>query len=189
MNNQSEEMNEKEKEIKIEINADPRDTKTEMDQEETQSTDGTNYLGELKRIQAEFINYKRRTQEEWARVGVKARCELLKKFLPVLDDFERFIEHHPENDEGSGKGMSLILQKFRKVFQEEGVVEISALGNEFDPEQHQAVCAEPVDPEKDNIILEEWQKGYRLGDCLLRPSQVKVGQCQASQEMSRRNGE
>ncbi len=182
MINQSKEMNEREKEVKIEINTDPVETKTETDQKTIHPPDGTDYLDKLQRVQAEFINYKRRTEEEWARVGSKVRCDLLKKFLPVLDDFERFIEHHPEEDEGPGKGMRLILQKFRKVFLEEGVEEICAVGNEFDPEQHQAVCAEPVDPEKDNIILEEWQKGYRLGDRLLRPSQVKVGQCRPSHE-------
>lgn len=135
---------------------------------------------QLQRLQAEFSNYKRRTEKEWAGVLARAKGDMALKLLPVLDDFERLLDHHAEDVQVDREGVHLIVQKMIKAMTEEGLEVVAAVGQAFDPELHQAIALEDVDADQDEMVIEQWQKGYRLGGRLLRPSQVKVGRHQTT---------
>jgi len=133
------------------------------------------YIDQLQRLQAEFSNYRKRVNKERESFFSMAKGKVVLKLLPVLDDLERMLNHHREGNPFSVEGVRLIYQNLRKILSEEGLEEIPALGEVFDPECHEAVGVEDVDEDRDGLVVEEWQKGYRFVDRLLRPSRVKVG--------------
>ena len=132
-------------------------------------------LGELKetlqRLQAEFANYKNRTQEQMHKFATFANADLIKKILPVLDNFNLALKSKTQDDDFT-KGVEMINSQLHKVLEEEGVVFIPASGK-FDPKMHEAVDSVESDKEE-NTILEEVQKGYMLNDKVLRPAKVKI---------------
>jgi molecular chaperone GrpE len=104
-----------------------------------------------------------------------ANATLIGKLLAVLDDFDRALEHVPEDvHEGWVDGVRLVERKLRGVLESEGVTPIEALGQEFDPTIHEAVVHEDTADHPDNEVIGELQRGYRLYDRVLRPSLVKV---------------
>jgi len=136
------------------------------------------YLEQLQRLQAEFQNYKRRIERDWKDIALVAKADMSLKFISIIDDLERVLSHHEDDKMIEKDGVKLIFQKCQKLLKDEGVNEIKAVGEVFDPKLHAAVMVEDVDEDKDDIILEDWQKGYVFGERLLRPSQVKVGRHQ-----------
>lgn len=145
--------------------------------DKTASPDGNSnmYLDQLQRLQAEFSNYKKRIDNERKSIFSLAKSEVVLKLLPILDDFERMVDHQSDDWRLNLDGMNLIYQNFKKVLTDEGLEEIPSLGEKFDPGIHEAVCVEETEADKDGMVVEEWQKGYRFGDRILRPSRVKVG--------------
>jgi molecular chaperone GrpE len=133
------------------------------------------YLDHLQRLQAEFQNYRKRVDRERDQLHAYAQRGMILNLLPVMDDMERLLAHHPDGIEDM-EPVRLIYQKLLKVLTDSGVEPIAAKGEAFDPALHEAVGVEPVGEEMADRVIEEWQKGYRLGDNLLRPSRVKVGQ-------------
>lgn len=136
------------------------------------------YLEELKRERASFINYRRRTDQEklaWAR---DATATLILNILPVLDDFERARAAIPEEDKGSSwvEGITAIERKLYSTLEPAGLKQIEAVGKEFDPNLHEAVSIEPDSEHEHSTVVEEYRKGYLLGERVLRPSMVKVAQ-------------
>lgn len=119
-----------------------------------------------KRAMADYINFKKRTEEEKSAIIDFANAVLLGRFLLILDNLEMLDNHI--NDES----LKLILKDFKQILTDEGVNEIEALGKEFNPEQMDAI--ETVEGEK-NKVVEVTQKGYTIKDKLLRPARVKVG--------------
>ncbi|MBN2415008.1 nucleotide exchange factor GrpE [bacterium] len=167
---------------RIEVNSDDsgeRKKPAKKKAEPKQASKEDQYLEQLQRLQAEFTNYRRRVEKEWKEVAVMAKADMALKFISVIDDLERVIVHHETDAMIETEGVKMILQKCRKLLSDEGVEVIDAVGEVFDPERHAAVTVENVDEERDDIVLEEWQKGYVIGDRLLRPSQVKVGRYQS----------
>lgn len=134
---------------------------------------------QLQRLQAEFLNYKRRVEKEKEEIGSYARGNLIRTILPVLDDLGRLIDHHGDDETVAVESVRLILQKFNKILIDEGLEVIESGDAEFDPAIHEALSVETVSVEKDGKILEEWEKGYRYHGRLLRPSRVKVGKAAA----------
>jgi molecular chaperone GrpE len=132
-------------------------------------------LESYKRLQAEFANYRKRVQKEQERSHSFARGELIKAMLPVIDDFERMIDHHEDDEACSQEGIRLIYQNLKKILIEQGLQEIPSMGELFNPEVHEAVCVEDTEEKGDDRILEVWLKGYRFMDRVLRPAKVKVG--------------
>lgn len=127
------------------------------------------------RSAADFANYKRRTDEERAAVAQLGATALIGRLLSVLDDFDRALASVPSDaHEGWVEGVRLVERKLRGVLEAEGVSPIEALGQPFDPNLHEAVVHEPTADHPDNTVIEELQRGYRLGDRVLRPSMVKV---------------
>ncbi|MBA3587902.1 MAG: nucleotide exchange factor GrpE [Chloroflexi bacterium] len=127
------------------------------------------------RSAADFANYKRRTDEERATLTQFSNAILIGKLLSVLDDFDRAIENLPADAEDPWiEGVRLTERKLRSVIESEGVTQIEALGQPFDPNQHEAVLHEETVDHPDNEVIGELQRGYRLHDRIIRPSLVRV---------------
>jgi molecular chaperone GrpE len=146
------------------------------------------YLAMWKRAQADFINYKRRTEAERQEFNSFANATLVQAILPVLDDLERALDHIPQEyaDTDWVKGVRLVERKFKTVLEGQGVKPILSLGMQFDPNYHEAFRQEEG-PE--GVVLGELQKGYMLNDKLLRPARVVVGKApEAETKEEEQNG-
>lgn len=141
---------------------------------EAMTAERDRYLDQLQRTTAEYANYRRRTEQDRERQRLAANEQLLREFVPVLDDFQRGLRSVPENDETAAmiSGLSLVEQKFLNTLRKHGVVPVEALGTPFDPSVHEAV---EMDPAGGDTVVAVYQPGYRLGDGVLRPAMVKVG--------------
>ncbi|HHS12500.1 MAG TPA: nucleotide exchange factor GrpE [bacterium] len=129
----------------------------------------------LRRLQAEFINYKRRVEREQDDVWARAQGEIVKQILPAMDDLERLIQHDEERGVCDVEGVRLISRKLQKVMADAGLQPVRGVGSSFDPEVHEAVGVVECQKEEDGMVMEEWERGYKLGDRLLRPGRVRVG--------------
>ncbi len=136
------------------------------------------YLEELRRERADFINFRRRIDQERESWGREANAALIANLLPVLDDFERARAAIPEDQRDSAwaEGLLLVGRKLYATLEAAGLREIEAVGREFDPSLHEAVSIEPDSEHGHSTIVEEYRKGYKLGEKVLRPSMVKVAQ-------------
>ena len=127
------------------------------------------------RSAADFSNYKRRTDEERVALTAFSTASLITRLLGVLDDFDRALENVPEDAHESWvEGVRLVERKLRSVLEGEGVTAIEAVGEQFDPNLHEAVVHEETADFPDNEVIGEVQRGYRLRDRVLRPSLVRV---------------
>lgn len=134
----------------------------------------------LLRNQAELINYKKRKEEETNRILKYAEEDILKGFLPILDNFERAISMDDNNldDEVSKflQGFKLMYKQIRELLDKFEVKEIDVLDKEFDPSTSQAVVMDKDEEKESGIVLEVLQKGYMYKDRVLRTSMVKVNE-------------
>ena len=130
------------------------------------------YKETLQRLQAEFENYRKRADKESASAGNYATAELVRKLLPTLDSFEMALKA-PENNEKFVKGVELIYAQLYSLLEETGLKRIDATERQFDPYKHEVLMQEKSD--RDNVVLEELQKGYEFKDMIIRHSKVKVG--------------
>ncbi len=128
-------------------------------------------LNDLKRLQAEYANYRRRTEEQRHVEIARAKGEAAKGLIPVLDDLARAAQH---GDLVEGTPFAVIAEKLRAVVDKLGVVSYGAAGDEFDPQQHEAIFQQPTPGALKTTILEVVEVGYRLGDVELRPAKVVV---------------
>ena len=139
-----------------------------------QKAKAESYLDNWKRAQADFINYKRRSEQDKEEASKFANSGLILDLLPILDDLERALASIPPK---SAKlpwvdGIRLIERKFRASLETEGLTPIEAPGKPFDPNLHEAVRQ---DKGKEGIIIQELQRGYKLHDRVIRPTMVVVG--------------
>ncbi|MCK9186127.1 nucleotide exchange factor GrpE [Candidatus Gracilibacteria bacterium] len=129
-----------------------------------------------KRTMADFQNYKRRVEEEKKSWAIFANFELIKSLLPIFDNFKRAQTHEPKdvNEETTKwlEGIGMSINQLEKLLQDFGVKKIESLGQKFNPDFHEALAQDKG--EKD-IIIEELESGYTLGDKVLRHAKVKVG--------------
>jgi molecular chaperone GrpE len=134
------------------------------------------YLDGWQRARAELTNYKRRVDRERAEIHATARIPVLARFLDVLDDLERALENAPESLDGDGwfEGLMLVQRKFSSLLEAEGVTEIETAGQMFDPALHEAIAQESSEDHQEGEIIGAVQKGYRLGDHVVRPARVRV---------------
>lgn len=148
----------------------------ELQQElEDARAQGEEHLRAWQRAAADYTNYKRRTEEERQQVAEFANALLIGKLLGVLDDFDRALEHVPEDvHEGWVDGIRLVERKLRGVLESEGVAPIESVGQPFDPNVHEAVVHEETTEFPDNTVIGELQRGYLLRDRVLRPALVRV---------------
>ena len=131
---------------------------------------------QILRKQAEFENYRKRTDREKTEARHTGRRTVLVDMLSVLDNFERALATAAKGaeDDPLRLGIELIYKQFKDTLTKLGVEPLDAVGKTFDPHMHEAVTIEETTAHEANTVIEEFQKGYRLGDHLLRPAQVKV---------------
>lgn len=134
------------------------------------------YLDRWRRERAEFSNYKKRSEKEKEELVKLANALLVAKILPILDDFDRGAATLPTElrDMTWLDGVFLIQRKLQLALEQEGLVAFGEVGDKFDPNLHEAVLHEETGEQKDGHITAVLQKGYRLGDRVLRPAMVKV---------------
>jgi molecular chaperone GrpE len=143
------------------------------------------YLDGWQRTQASFANYRKRSEAEQAHWRSAANANLLTRLLPILDDFKRAFDALPEEFEGHSwlSGITLIQRKVRAILDSESVTVIELeTGDSFDPLYHQAVVYQEVDGFEDGQIVAEVEKGYLLGERVLRPSMVVVAKAPVSKK-------
>jgi molecular chaperone GrpE len=133
------------------------------------------YLDGWQRSRAEFANYKKRISKENNDIRQYARGEVIKIYLDVLDDLERALREKPEDsDETWAEGIEIIYQKLKSRLEAEGIRPMEALGEEFDPNIHEALMKEESDEYESGEIIEVMQEGYWIGEKVLRPALVRV---------------
>lgn len=125
------------------------------------------------RLMAEYQNYRNRTAEEKKKIYGDAKVDCVKELLNVMDSFERALEA-PCADENYKKGVELTFAQIQKAFEKLGVTEVAALGETFDPKVHNAIKQVDDSDFESDKVCEVFQKGYLLGDRLIRPAMVAV---------------
>jgi molecular chaperone GrpE len=134
------------------------------------------YLALAQRVQADFENYRKRAAREQERLVAHAHERLVRELLPVLDDLERALEAAERHEEAAlVDGVKLVERSLRKVLEREGVVEIAVDGG-FDPHVHEAMLTQPCEGAEPGTVLDVLQRGYRVGDKVVRPARVVVAE-------------
>jgi molecular chaperone GrpE len=135
------------------------------------------YLDQAQRARAELVNYRRRTEEELARMQRQAGERIISRLLPAIDDLDRAIESMSEQERSSswGEGIRLVQRKIWSTLESEGVSAIESLGKPFDPSMHEAISMQEG-ANGATIVVQEYQRGFMLGDRVLRPAMVVVGE-------------
>ena len=148
---------------KPKVNAEAERLKVELEKAKDQ----------LLRTAAEFDNYKKRTERERAGITEYAKCEVIKKLLPILDNIDR-AALADSSSEDYIKGIGMIIKQFSSLSESLGIEEIGKNGDTFDPNMHEAVMHIEDEAFGENEIAEVLQKGYKLGDTIIRAAMVKV---------------
>ncbi len=147
---------------KKEIKQDLEETKEELEEVKEEELD---YLKQLQRLQAEFINYRNRVEKEKQDSINFGKEEIILKFLDVLDNFERALEHNKD------KGIEMIHNQVQTILKHENVEQVET--KVFNPQIHECICKE-CSTEKKDTILEVFQKGYTFNNKTIRPAKVKI---------------
>ncbi len=137
---------------------------------------------QMLRLRAEFDNSRKRNLREMDRVRKTAAEGLIQNLLPVLDNLERALDHMDDTSGEMARGIELVLGQFRAVLAGAGLEAIPAEGAPFDPKVHEALSCVPSEEYPADIIMEECQRGYRIGDYVVRPAKVIVSKGPASEE-------
>lgn len=130
-------------------------------------------LSRLQRLQADFVNYRKRSQREKAEMTTQGKVELCASLLPVIDNFERALKAE-DNEDDFYQGVEMIYNQLLKTFSEQGIEEILAKGEEFNPEYHEAIMRVESEEFEEGTVVEVVQKGFSLEDRVIRPAMVKV---------------
>ncbi|MDD3806870.1 MAG: nucleotide exchange factor GrpE [Candidatus Marinimicrobia bacterium] len=130
------------------------------------------------RLVAEFDNYKKRISRDFERQADMIREKILASLLPIMDDLDRLLYHEKENGNGTVplEGIKLIRNNFERLLNSYGVKAFNSVGQPFDPEKHDAMMTRKSDKYKTPTVLEEFEKGYTLGDKILRHARVVVSE-------------
>ena len=175
-------MSEETKNTTVEETADPTNVETKSDKKRKnkkdeeiarlqQELDAKNDL--LIRTAAEFDNFKKRNERERAGIAEFAKAGLIKQLLPILDNIDRAAGTEPDSVEYV-KGIEMIVKQFKAIASNIGIVEVAAVGDPFNPNFHDAVMHIEDENLGENVVAEVLQKGYKLGDTVVRPAMVKV---------------
>jgi molecular chaperone GrpE len=139
------------------------------------------YLELAKRTKADFENYRKRMASEVQAAAGRGKAEVIREVVPVLDDLERAIQAaglDPEGDseDGLAHGVLLVFRSLRDSLVRNGVEAVDPQGEKFDPMAHEALSTQPVDGVEPGTVVEVMQKGYRVGEQLIRPARVVVSE-------------
>ena len=154
-------------------------------------TEVLEFKDKLLRKAAEFENYKRRTENDQMNLLTYAAESFIKKLLPVVDDFERSLQHieDAQDIDAIKQGIKLIYDKLMKVFQEQGVKKIDSVGKHFDVEYHEALMQRADDSVESHTVLDELEKGYTYNDKVIRHAKVIVSEEKSSTAEGTENDE
>ena len=154
---------------------DPQPAETQPDPLEELRREKDSLQDRLLRTAAEFDNYRKRVERERRELADYMKADVLAEILPILDNFERALQAPAGGDaDAFRKGIELIHKQMLDLLRKRGVKPIEALGADFDPNFHQAVIHETSPSHREGEVIAELQRGYMLGDKLLRPAMVKV---------------
>ena len=128
----------------------------------------------LQRLQAEFENYKKRVDKEKQEFMKYAHADLILELLPLLDSFEMALRNTTDKEKFI-KGIEMVFAQFYSILEKQGLRQINALGQKFDPYKHEVLMRQKSDKEEDTV-LEELQRGYTLNNMVLRHSKVKISE-------------
>ncbi len=156
-------------EIQEEVTPEVTETKSENEFEKKYNDVNEKYMRTL----AEYDNYRKRTIKEKESIYPEAKAVVIEKFLPVMDNFQRALDS-AENKDGFYEGVVMLKKQMDDVLTALGVEEIKSVGEAFNPELHNAVMHIDDEEQGENVIVEEFQKGYKIGDRVVRHSMVKV---------------
>jgi molecular chaperone GrpE len=139
------------------------------------------YLDLAKRTKADFENFRRRMVAETAAANARGKTDLIREVVPVLDDLERALQAaglDPEGDspDGLAHGVLLVFRSLREALGRNGVEPVDPSGEAFDPQEHEAISTLPGSGAEPGTVVEVVQKGYRLGEQLVRPARVVVAE-------------
>jgi len=166
------------------VTDEPQITEEEHEEQEQEEVDPLaevtrerdEYLDALRRLKAEFDNYRKRTARDQEQLVARAHERLVHALLPVLDDLERALDAAEEHEEAQlEEGVRLVHRSLVEALRKEGLAEIETDGA-FDPHVHEALLSQPDDEKESGAILDVLQKGYRIGDKVLRPARVIVAE-------------
>lgn len=166
----------KEKTTETEVNESEQTENVEQEEVQNQSKE-EEYLLMAQRIQADFDNYRKRNVSLRADAIADGKIEVIKGFLPVMDNLERALEQEKANETTGSlmDGLELVLKQMQKLLTDLGVEEIDALGKPFDPNCHNAVMQIPCEEgQEKNTVANVFSKGYKMGDKVIRYSMVQV---------------
>ena len=165
---------EENKEIKQEENINKVDEIIELKKQiESQKVQLEETEDRLKRVAAEFDNYKKRNIKERDGMYNSLVSDIVSNFLPVIDNLEKAVTAETKDEEYK-KGIELVLKQFKDVLNSRGVTEIETVGKTFDPEVHEAVSSVQDETKGEKEIVQEYRKGYMIGNRVIRHSMVIV---------------
>ena len=158
--------------------ADQTDSQPETETQPDAAAEAAEWRDKYLRLQAEFDNYRKRTLREKMELVQSGGSDVLKAMLPVVDDVNRALAAMEKSDDVAAlrEGVRLIAQKFDEVLRSKGVTEIEAVGMELDTDRHEAVAKFAAGDDKRGLIIDVVQRGYMLGDKVLRFAKVVVGE-------------
>ena len=177
----------KDEDVQEEVN----ETEEEKDKVKDLELEVSELKDKLLRKAAEFENYKRRTENDQLSLLTYAAESFIQKLLPVIDDFERSLEHinDAQDIDAIKNGLKLIYDKFMKALDEQGVQKIDAVGKLFDVDYHEALMQRPDDSVEPHTVLDEMEKGYIYKDKVLRHSKVIVSEDKSESTGNKENEE
>lgn len=146
--------------------------KKQLEENQAQAAE---YKDGWQRAVADFQNYRKRVERENSGVYQNALAEIIKSYLPILDDLERALQSRPA-DLAWVEGIELIYRKLQAILEAEGVKRIEAEGQVFDPNLHEAISQEPAEGQESGRVIAVVQNGYMLGERVIRPAMVRVAQ-------------
>jgi len=146
--------------------------KKQLEENQAQAAE---YKDGWQRAVADFQNYRKRVERENSGVYQNALAEIIKSYLPIVDDLERALQSRPA-DLAWVEGIELIYRKLQAILEAEGVKRIEAEGQVFDPNVHEAISQEPAEGQESGRVIAVVQNGYMLGERVIRPAMVRVAQ-------------
>ncbi|MFC1781215.1 nucleotide exchange factor GrpE [Planctomycetota bacterium] len=143
---------------------------------ETLQQEKEELFGKLQRVSADYANYQKRTPKQIADTILYEKEKIIKTLLPVLDNLKHTLQNAntAEDTDALSKGVRIIYDQMLDILKSHGVEKIEALGEKFDPAQHEAMMQMAEPEEQDNVVLQEFQKGFKLNGRVIRPAKVVV---------------
>jgi molecular chaperone GrpE len=163
-------------EVEVEQPVSPEDMDNLKNELNEMRAKADEYLDGWQRARADFANYKKRVDRDQAQVYQMAVSTIVKRYLDVVDDLERALKNKPQQGDGAvwAEGIELVYRKMLALLESEGVKQMDAQGEIFDPNLHEAISQEAHPEYEDGQIIEVIKQGYLLGDRVIRPALVRV---------------